>query len=188
MARERTDPLIDLLLQGPTSARQVREALNVSSPTVARHVRSARDRVVRIGRARATYYALRREIRTLGDSWSAYRIDARGRPALAASLHALVPRAWWYEPNGDAPAWLHGEFEHGLFPDLPWFLADLRPQGFMGRAFARRYSDELGLSSDPRVWDAPGVLTALLLHGEDSPGDFVIGDIALERTQRAALS
>lgn len=130
---------------------------------------------------------MRREIRTLGNTWATYRIDAQGSPWLAANLHALWARAWWYQVTGNTPGWIHGEFAQGLFPDLPWFLYDLRPQGFMGRAFARRYADELGLGPDPGTWDAAGVLAALVLHGEDLPGDFVIGDIALERLQRASL-
>ena len=149
---------------------------------------STRGRVVRIGRARATQYALRREIRTHGDRWPVYRVGPNGRAETAATLHALTPRAWWYEPNGPTPGWLLGDFRGGLFPDLPWFLDGLRPQGFMGRAFARRHSEALGLSSDPSVWDAGGVLTALLLHGDDLPGDFVIGDQMLDKLQRAALT
>jgi HipA-like C-terminal domain len=178
----------EVLLQGPTPARRLIETLGVSRPTLAQLVRASRGQVVRIGRARATHYALKREIRTLGDSWRTYRIDARGRSHLVANLHALVPRSWWYEPIGGAPAWLHGEFAQGIFPDLPWFLDDLRPQGFVGRAFARRHANELGLNPDPQLWDAAGVLVALILHGDDLPGDFVIGDVALERAQRATLA
>lgn len=142
---------------------------------------------MRIGHARATRYAVPREIRSFGDTWPVFRIDTEGHPQLAAQLHSLHPRGWWYESNLSVPAWLHGEFSLGLFADLPWFLDDLRPQGFMGRAFARLHADELGLSPDPRMWDAAGVLIALLLYGDDLPGDFVVGDVALERVQRTSL-
>ncbi len=55
-------------------------------------------------------------------------------------------------------------------------------------AFAHRYAEELGLGPDPRHWDAAGVVSALILLGHDVPGDFVIGDAAVQRVQRAALS
>ena len=47
---------------------------------------------------------------------------------------------------------LHGEFADGLFPDWPWFLDDQRPQGFLGRAFARRGGAALGAPEDLRLW------------------------------------
>jgi hypothetical protein len=75
-----------------------------------------------------------------------------------------------------------------VFPGLPWFLDDVRPQGFTGRAFAHRHGDELGFGPDPSVWTADDVLTTFLLHGDDLPGDFVIGDRALDRVQRATSS
>ncbi|MBI5549351.1 MAG: type II toxin-antitoxin system HipA family toxin YjjJ [Deltaproteobacteria bacterium] len=179
--------LIELLRRGPVPAARVAAGLGVSRATLSRLVRAASG-VVRIGQARATSYALEREIRTFGTRWPIYRVGADGRAWHAANLHALEPRAWWYEPIGQRPAWLVGEHANGLFPDLPWFLDDLRPQGFMGRAFARRHAEGLGLSPDPRLWDASGVLVALLLFGDDLPGDFVVGDAALGRVQRASLS
>ncbi len=187
MAGDQTAKLLDLLLHGPLPARRVLDALGIARPTLGRLVRAARGRVVRIGRARATSYARVREVRTFGERWPVYRIDPSGRAHLAAHLHALMPRAWWYQPTGPEPAWLHGEFASGLFPDLPWFLDDLRPQGFMGRAFARRYGESLGLGPDPRLWDAEAVLAAVLVHGDDLPGDFVIGNAALDRVQRRGL-
>jgi hypothetical protein len=57
----------------------------------------------------------------------------------------------------------------------------------MGRAFARRHAEALGLGTDPQLWTAEGMLAALLRYGDDLPGDFVIGDAALERIQQTAL-
>ena len=192
MPRPSTARLTDHLLHaGPTPARQLTTALGITPATLSRRVAELRDRVVRIGRARATHYALLREVRTFGHTWPVHRMDAGGRPRAAASLHALHTHHWWYEhdeASGPPPPWLHGEPGLGIFPDLPWFLDDLRPQGFMGRAFARRHAESLGLSPDPRLWGANAVLAALLLHGEDLPGDFVLGERVLERVQRAALS
>jgi hypothetical protein len=179
--------LLGLLRDGPAPAAKLLGELGISRPTLSRLV-NATPGVVRLGRARATRYALKREIRTFGSSWPVYRVGPDGRAVLAATLHALVQREWWYEHLGARPDWLVGEFANGLFPDFPWFLDDLRPQGFVGRAFARLHAQELGLSPDPRLWDASGVLVSLLGFGEDLPGDLVIGDPALERFQRGTLN
>lgn len=187
MGTDRISSLLEILrARGPQGSVGLQRALGVSQPTLSRLVRAAGAAVVRIGRARSTRYAAVRELRTFGNRWPVHRVSAKGRLVEVASLHALHPRGWWW----DAPSrseWLVGEFAGGLLPDLPWFLDDLRPQGFLGKAFARRVGGPLGLPADPQDWDADAVLTALLAFGDDLPGDFVIGDAAAERVQRAAL-
>lgn len=172
---------------GPTPARQILAALGVSQPTLSRLFAGAGDAIVRVGRARATVYAATREVPGAGRSWPVYRIDEQGRPAVAARLHALAPRSWWYQAEPPSASWLHGDYASGIFPGLPWFLDDLRPQGFLGRAFARRHAGDLGLSPDLQRWSAEDVLRVLTRFGTDLPGDFVIGDLALERFERAGL-
>jgi hypothetical protein len=102
-------------------------------------------------------------------------------------LHSLVDDNWWVETSASGHGWFEGEFRDGLFPGLPWFLDDVRPQGFMGRAFGRRHAADLGIGEDPSVWSADQIVIALVLRGEDLLGNFVLGDAALERAQRLML-
>lgn len=182
-----SDRLVGFLRQhGPAPARDILAELRIAQPTLSRLARSAGDAIVRFGRARATRYAARRNVEQLGDRWHVYRVDAAGHARSAATLHALHPKMWWYEPE-PRPEWLRAAPSDDVFPDLPWFLDDLRPHGFLGRAFANKYRHELGLGPDLRLWSSSDVLKILLLHGDDLPGDFVVGDRALERAQRASL-
>lgn len=175
-----TETLINVLRRrGPLSARDLGEALGVSQPTISRLLDTSGAEVTRFGRARRTRYAARRDVRGLGHEWPLFRVDAQGRPhefGLLAALHGggcLL--------TGATPVWLRDEFVDGLFPGVPWFLDDQRPQGFLGRQFAQRWSRELGLPADVLLWDNDAVLTALLRHGEDGPGNFILGEAALER-------
>jgi len=63
---------------------------------------------------------------------------------------------------------------------LPWFLADLRPDGFTGRAFVRRLHEDLALP--PRVldWHNDHVLAALSRRGKDTLGGLVVGQESLD--------
>lgn len=186
MVRHQTpaDTLVDALVtRGITSARDLGDALGISQPSISRALSAAGDRVARIGRGRRTRYAAVREVRGLGSDWALYRIDARGRPQEFGRLTALHDGGCLVTTQ-TAPAWLRGEFADGLFPGLPWFLDDQRPQGFLGRGFAHRWARELGLPIDITRWNEDAVLVALLLHGEDGPGDFVLGDAALEHALR----
>jgi hypothetical protein len=66
-------------------------------------------------------------------------------------------------------------------PGLPWWLLDMRPQGFLGRAFATRHAAALGLPSQLNDWNDTHALRALLVHGHDAVGNLMLGDLARAR-------
>lgn len=111
---------------------------------------------------------------------SLFRINADGKPAEFGELMVLDGRGSRVSPTRRSD-WLRDGFADGRFPGVPWFLDDLRPQGFLGRHLARRSSRDFGLPSEIDLWDDDAVLTALLHYGENAPGNFVLGDGALER-------
>lgn len=136
-----------------------------------------------MGRARQTRYAAVRNVRGLGSQWPVFRIDEKGRPHAFGNLTTLYGAGSLL--SGVSCNWLRDDFASGLFPGVPWFLDDQRPQGFLGRQFAQRWHRELGLPQDVLLWNDDAVITALLLRGEDGPGNFVLGDEALERALQA---
>jgi hypothetical protein len=179
------DNLFDLLrARGETAGRDAQTALGISQPTLSRLVRAAGERVLQIGRARATRYALAREVRTFGSSWPVHRIDPEGRASVAGHLRAIHPDGWWFESLDPVLRRLHD----GVAPTLPRFLRDLRPAGFAGEVFARRHGHMLGLGPDPREWNDESIFTVLFVHGHDLPGDVVVGDLALERLRGADIA
>lgn len=183
-------PQLEALLRrdGPLTAAALGAALGVSQPTVSRLLASAGDTVVRIGKARASRYALGRDIARAGSRWPLYRIGANGQPEALGELRALHGDGFHFDPAHPLPAFVHGEFADGLFPGLPWFLDDQRPQGFLGRAFVRRVAADIGAPDDLMRWSADDIVLALLRHGEDEAGDLVLGQVALERALQALVS
>lgn len=172
---------------GPTPAAVLTSALRISQPTLSRAVTALGPAVVRLGHARATHYALAQSIGAHGSTWPVYRIDAQGRASPHGSLTALHGDgcAWW--AAAAAEFWTAGSRPPGAFPNLPWFLADQRPNGFLGEQFARAQGAALGAPASLAQWRTPHVLAALLAHGDDLPGNFVLGAPMLERVQRARL-
>jgi hypothetical protein len=67
--------------------------------------------------------------------------------------------------------------------DLPWFLQDARPSGFLGRAWARAHAGR-GWPADPGRWTGDDVLRYATRYGTDLPGAFVVGDFAREQLER----
>ncbi|MGA8787055.1 MAG: DNA-binding protein, partial [Polaromonas sp.] len=162
-------------------ARQLLERLDISRATLMRAVRELGSQVVARGRARRTAYAARRALRGSWQGLPLYRIDQEGlahEVALLYPLHPVGCAVDFIEPL-DWP--LEDDMQDGWFEGLPYFLDDMRPQGFLGRHFARHYAGLLQVSEDPKVWSEDDTLHALALLGSDQPGNYVLGEPALRR-------
>lgn len=177
-----------LRTNGPSSSPEMAKALGVSQPTLSRALSQASQRVLRIGRARATRYALTREIARVGHQWPLYRLDETGRAERLGVLTALHGDGYHLATHRSLPAFMYGEFSNGIFPGLPWFLDIQRPQGFLGRGFARRVAKDLGLSDDLARWQPDDILIALLRHGDDEGGDLILGEHSMRIAQSALLA
>ena len=175
--------LRSLLQSAPShTAIALAAALDLSQPTLSRAIKNLGAEVLAFGKARRRRYALRRDVRGLGSRFVIWRITASGVAEEFGELTALPQGAFHFAPASPCD-WLVGEFQDGVFPDLPWFLNDLRPQGFLGRAFAKAVAQVLLCPEDPRHWQPEQCLHALLAYGDDMPGDLIIGPHALERAQ-----
>lgn len=172
---------------GVVSAQQLAASLGVDRSTVSRGLSGLGNAVLRMGAARSARYALRRSVRNLGRRWPLYRIDANGRAQPFGELHAVHGGFFW-GIEGEPPAWLRQGYANGVFPGLPFFLSDVRPQGFMGRAIAHAISARLGVPADPRNWQDDDTLAYLLEHGDDLPGDGVLGERMLEQTLQRRMA
>ena len=158
---------------GVATSAQLVDALGVSQPTVSRAlaplVRAGRVR--KVGAARSQRYLLPRVVAGVGDDIPILRVNTAGVPAPFGRMVPLVGGAFWVD-EVDGVSERHD--------GLPWFLSDMRPQGFMGRNFAQLHPD-LHLPQDPRHWSDDDMLRALALRGEDLPGNLIVGDASLAR-------
>ena len=183
----KSDLLLTALRRRPqSSAADLAAELRVSVPTVQRLLRAAGPAVVSLGRARRTRHAARRGLRGLAADWPVYRVDAGGVAQPFAALALLAPQGTAMPlEGGDWP--LPEESRDGWWPGLPYVLQDMRPQGYMGRQFARAVHDALQLPADPRAWSDDDVLVALAQAGWDLPGDLIVGEAAMRRWQAQRL-
>ncbi len=166
------------LSTGLYSARQLIDIIGISQPTISRALIELGDEIVQIRAARSIQYALRDTIRGLPDI-PIYRINAEG---LIRKLGMLVP----VRPEGFVMRQEDGVALHS--DGLPWWLFDMRPQGYLGRAYAARHGVEIGLPERLADWSDTHVLRALLMHGHDVIGNLVLGDIARDRFLAAPVS
>lgn len=179
----------ELLRRGTATAKELASSLEVSQPTISRLLSGLKSRhVLHLGRGKRSRYAITRNISTLGSSWPLYEIDRDGRAKGVGQLHALAARQWCLQQDAPWESLRGDEFRDGLYPGFPWFLDDLRPQGFLGRVFAQTHGHNLGLPPDPRDWQPDDVVLSLIRHGQDLQGSFVLGDTMLATVQNRMLA
>lgn len=160
------------LSRGVLRAADLRERLGVSPATLMRLVRNVGSDVVRIGRGRATQYALRQPWPTLDSSrFPLFRVTDTGAAVPAGDLMTLAARQSVWMPTGR------------ISDGLPSELVDARPSGFMGRLFPVMHAD---LRLPPRVadWSDHHILLAMSRRGEDVPGNLIVGEESFSRWQQ----
>ena len=158
---------------GVLTSAELQELLGVSQPTVSRALAPLihAGQVQKVGAARSQRYVLPRNVPGVGSEVRVMRIDTAGQPSPFARLVPLAGGAFWVDEADGVSARHDG---------LPWFLDDMRPQGFMGRTFAHGHP-ELQLGHDPRHWSDDDVLRAMTLYGDDLPGNLIMGEAAFQR-------
>ena len=165
---DRSAPIRDALAAGPVASDTLRVRLQVSRATLTRAIGSMAGDIVRIGAARATRYALRDRFRPLPNI-AVYRVTTTGQIVALGTLYPV-------RPDGFVMVQTDGVSTH--YEGLPWWLNDMRPQGFLGRAYAHRHASSLGLPADVRHWSDTDALRALLASGADPVGNLLLGGLA----------
>lgn len=164
------------------------EQLRISRPTLMRAVQAAGDQIIVMGQTRRRAYAARRALRGQWSPLPLFEINAQGEPQQIGRLHLAHGHACWLE--GHLPHWpldtAHTAMRDGWHDGLPYMLQDMRPEGFLGRAFARTHAALLQVPEDLREWSDDDTLHALSLLGADTPGNLILGEAAYQRwaTQR----
>ncbi|KAF1019265.1 MAG: Toxin YjjJ [Paracidovorax wautersii] len=156
------------LAGGPMPARPLGERLGVSQPTVSRALATLGEEVVRLGAARSIQYALRDALRGLPDI-AVYRVDVQGQISVLGILVPVRPEGFVMRETGGGT--LHSD-------GLPWWLYDMRPQGYLGRAYALRHGGQQGLPPRLADWSDTHALRALMAHGHDLVGNLLLGEQA----------
>ncbi len=175
------DQLVAVLRRAAAvSAPDLAAQLGVGVATLHRMLQEIPERVVATGKARRTRYALRRPLRGDLSELPLYEVDAEGRAQHTGQLARTYPQgscidiaaAGWPVPDESRDGWWGG---------LPYPLYDMRPQGFMGRQFARAQHRALEVPPDPRDWSDEDILHVLVRAGSDTSGNLILGNPAYEQ-------
>lgn len=156
-----------LAQRGIAAAAPLCAALGISQPTLSRALAALRPEVAVLGAGRATRYAWPQPILGCAARQPLHWVHEDGRIERFGELWSIAGgRVHLSAPGID-------QVSEGA---LPWLLAPLRGEGFIGRAQARALA-AFGLERDPGRWPLEHQLFAAL-HTADAPGAIVIGEPA----------
>ena len=194
-----TDRLARLLRSGSQTGQALCDRLDVSRATLSRLMENCQSAhpgfLCRIGAARSTRYAWAKVAEDAADQpWviPVYHVDRQGALQAAGMLTVLEADEYWFEPNVDEASSLVGRFPNGWirthYEGIPWFLQDIRPQGYLGRALAQRLFGQAddamvisGLPEHVHQWSDHQILRVISCAGDDLPGNFLVGRLSAER-------
>ena len=171
------DLLSYLRTQGPTLSSQLIAHFEISRATLSRRVNELGEAIIRIGKGRATQLAARHEDASKGVPL--YQVQASGQVRLIGRLipiRAGSQTQWFLQADALPRALTEEEFKDGLYPGWPWFLDDLRPAGFLGRAFGKFMAEIFQIDENPEKWSDLELLKTLVNYGFNLPGNFILGD------------
>ncbi|MES2613937.1 MAG: type II toxin-antitoxin system HipA family toxin YjjJ [Bdellovibrionota bacterium] len=157
---------------GQTTTKTLCQILELSQASLSRILSSIKDQIVVMGKARETTYAAVRKIDDLPQVIPIFEIQENGSCRRMGILCAVEPQGFYFESQ--IP-----EIKSALFPDLPYFLNDIRPTGFLGRLIPQ-LNEDLQLPKDILLWNANHCLKYLCLRGWDNTGNFIVGEKAFQ--------
>ena len=164
-------------------------ATGLSQSSVARRLREMEDAVVQLPMGRSIRYAATCNAFGSNDKLPLSMVDEDGNTALIAYIRPLCHSGFFVEPVIDISPLLMGENKDGLYAGLPYFLYDLRPQGFLGRLTAQAMASQSNdFPTDPRHWNTDQIGRYLISNGDDLPGNFKFGDQARLRVRSKPVS
>lgn len=165
------------------SAKQLIKTLQISQPRFSRLVGTLKDQLLIVGKSTSTRYALRRNIQLAsGESnfFPLYIINDVGNAILAADLIAVTPHGFYVDSKIQ-------EIKSAFYSDIPYFLDDLRPTGFLGRLVPIKYP-ELGFPADVRAWNSDTCVRYWATLGIDLIGNYLVGENAFAKHTQSSIS
>ena len=129
--------------QGAATRVDMQRELTLSQPTLSRALAAMiRDgNILRVGAARQSLYLLPAPNAGVAIPVPIMRIDAAGEVHPFGQLIPLVGGRYFVE---------FSQGKQQLYGGLPWFISDMRPQGFLGRLFSRMHP-ALNLDVNPNL-------------------------------------
>ena len=155
-----------MLDTGMFTSKQLCDALGLSQPSMSRVLKSMGSEVIKTSIHGSIQYLLKDHARSHLVSHIS-RVTVDGQLQRLGVLEPVRPEGFLLVAVDGRDSYSEG---------LPWWLFDMRPQGYLGRAYARKNAERLALPERLGDWSDAHVLQALKLNGSDLCGHLLVGE------------
>lgn len=162
-----------IVANGAVSSSDVMKAFGVSKPTAIKLLNKLA--CVAIGNSVSRSYTLPKPVGAVGSQWNLYRVDESENVERIGVLHST---STGFYLDGGYPAFFGDEFKNKIFPSLPWFLFEHRPQGFVGRNIVYNLNKTFGISKELKSLGDSDILEYAVRFGGDLAGSLILGETA----------
>jgi len=156
---------------GASTLQSIRDKFLISQPSLSRILSSLKADILVIGKARETKYAALRKIDNCSE-FPIYEIQKDGNSRHLGVLYGIYPQGFYFLTKTE-------DAISSLFPDIPYFLNDIRPAGYLGRLIPLQNQD-LHLPKDIHLWSANHCLKYLSIRGWNTVGNLIVGENAFQ--------
>jgi hypothetical protein len=179
----------EILEKGPVTSKEIQARTGYSQPAVARKLLAMGDSIIKLPQGRSLHYAVTCNAFGANDRLPLVMVDAHGTTVVVAHIRPLSHGGFFVEAETGMPEVFLGNDGNGVFDDLPYFLYDLCPQGFIGRQIAMEMASRSDdFPSDPRFWNSNHIGRYLISNGDDLPGNLKLGEQAFLRIRKLPVA
>lgn len=163
------------LTQKRVTSVDVMRKFNTSKPSAIKMLNYLE--AIAIGKSVSRFYILPIKVKDIGSQWNIYQVDEEANIAKIGVLHNTSDGFYF---DADYPSFFGDEFDKKIFPGIPWFLNEHRPQGYVGRNIVYNLSKSSGISNDLKSWNDKDIINYAVRFGNDLSGALIVGDDAKE--------
>ncbi len=174
--------LLDYLANHIATSKEIQLNCDLTARQASSRLKKLGDQIITIPNGRSPKYALATNAFGAGNNITIWEVDSFGKPLAIASLRPLAAGGFFVEPftfNLGMPKVFLGEAGNGLYDDLPYFLFDMAPKGFLGKKIAQNMAEvDERYPRHLNDWKTEHIGRYLLANTENSIGNLKFGNNA----------
>lgn len=159
------------------TSKEIQINCDLTARQVLFRIKKLGSSIVKIANGKSPKYALTTNAFGVGDSIHIWEVDNFGKPTCIANLRPLAAGGFFVEANIGMPKVFLGEAGNGLYTDLPYFLRDMAPQGFLGKNIAEnlaKHDDRIPITLSD--WNTNHIGLYLLANNETGMANLKFGN------------
>ncbi|VAW43668.1 hypothetical protein MNBD_GAMMA02-1188 [hydrothermal vent metagenome] len=170
------DSVIRVLENGFITQKEIQKITQLSQATVSRCLKKLSQSLLVLPDSSPRKYALP-DPGISPNHYDLDEIDEHGKQSVLGSVYAITGGEFFVTLTQGTSKLFLGQSKDGLYDGLPFFLDDMRPQGFLGQQVAKQLSAvNKYYPSKLSLWNSNHILKYLSEYGDELPGNLIFGD------------